>query len=74
MEQVATPALETPIGHLVVLIMGLVFAFGLWQNRESVDLLFFRMSGGNARVGRLAAIAAPLLAFAASILIVFKFL
>ena len=74
MEQIATPALQTPLGHLAVLVVGLIFAFGLWQNRESIDLLFFRLSGGNTRVGHAAGVAVPVLAFAASCLIAFRFI
>lgn len=74
MGQFATPALETPVGHLVVLAVGLLFAIGLWQNRSAVDLLFFRLSGGSARIGQLAAVFAPVSVFAAACLIVAKYL
>ena len=74
MEQIATPALQTTVGHIVVLIVGLIFAFGLWQNRSSIDLLSFRLSGGNSRLGRWAAVAAPVMVFAGACLIVFRFL
>lgn len=69
-----TPALQTPVGHIAVLVVGLLFAFGLWQNRESIDLLFFRLSGGNTRVGQAAGVAAPVLVFAAACLIAFRYL
>ena len=68
MDQIATPALDTPIGNIVILIMGFVFAVGLWTHRESVDLLFFRLSGQNAGIGRLAALVVPLLPFVAAVL------
>jgi hypothetical protein len=74
MDQIATPALETPVGHIVVLIVGFVFAVGLWSNRESIDLLFFRLSGGSARLGRLAAATAPIVAVAGAFLIASRFL
>lgn len=70
----ATPALETPSGHIVVLVVGLFFALGLWQNRSAIDLLFFRLSGGSARVGNLAAIVVPVAVFATTCFIVAKYL
>lgn len=66
MEQIATP-----VGHIVVLIVGYVLAVGLGLNRDTIYLLFYRLSGGSARVGRLAALAAPVVVFAGALLIVF---
>lgn len=74
MEQFATPALETPVGHIVVLMVGLVFAISLWQNRQSIDLFFFRITRGNVRAGRLAAAGVPMAAFFATCLIVWRWL
>lgn len=54
-----TPALQTPEGVLVVLVMGLVMAFGAWNIREDIDLLFFRMSGGSTQFGHTVAVAVP---------------
>jgi hypothetical protein len=59
-EDIATPALQTPMGLLTVLIIGLGVAFMAWNSKEEIDLFFFRASGGNARIGRGAAITFPL--------------
>ncbi len=67
MEHIATPALQTPIGILVVLAMGLVMAFGAWSIREGIDLLFFRLSGGNAQFGKVAAGAVPVVIMVATL-------
>lgn len=74
MEQFATPALETPVGHIAVLVFGLVFAILLWQNRQLIDLFFFRITGGNARAGRLAAAGVPMAVFCTACLIVWRWL
>ena len=63
--------LQTPFGHIAVLVVGLILAFGLWHNRSTIDLLFFRLSGGNTRVGHAAGVAAPVVAFAVFCLITF---
>ena len=66
-ENIATPALQTPIGLLTVLIIGLGTAFLALNSMEEIDLFFFRLSGGNARIGRGAAIAFPLVIITATL-------
>jgi hypothetical protein len=61
MENIATSALQTPIGLLVVLCLGFGVAFMAWTAKEEIDLFFFRMSGGNTQFGHRAALAFPLL-------------
>jgi hypothetical protein len=61
MENIETPALQTPIGILTVLCIGLGVAFMAWTSKEEIDLFFFRMSGGNTQFGHRAAFAFPLL-------------
>ena len=56
-----TPALQTPEGMLVVLIMGLFIAYGAWSIKEEIDLFFFRASGGSTAIGKSATVAVPLL-------------
>lgn len=58
-EQVVTPGLETPIGLFLVLVIGLVFAFMAFKNADEIDLLFFRLSGGSARVGNFSRVIVP---------------
>jgi len=48
-DQIVTPAYQTPEGLLLLMFIGLLVAFGAWRARETIDLLFFRLSGGNRR-------------------------
>lgn len=74
MEQIATPALETPLGHIAVLVVGFILANELWKGRETIDLLFFRLTGGNTRAGHFAAIAVPVVVLAAFCWVVVRYL
>lgn len=50
------------------------FNFRFVDAYETVDLLFFRLSGGNTRVGHFAAMAAPFVMFFAAWFVVTKYL
>lgn len=71
---VATPAAETPLGLFTVLVIGVGVAALAWNARSEIDLFFFRASGGNTRFGKFMAIAFPLSIAGASIGFVAKVL
>lgn len=60
-KEAVVPATQTPIVLIAALIIGLGVAYVAWTEREEIDLFFFRASGGNAKVGRMASVLLPLL-------------
>ena len=65
-DTIVTPVYQTPEGILFVILCGLIVAIGTWRARQSVNLLFVRLSGGSTKVGHAATVILPALILAAT--------